>query len=606
MTSSKNIHLLKQHIKFLPSNPGVYQFLNDKGEIIYVGKAKNLKKRVGTYINKKNYNTAKLKLLAKQIADIRHIVVESEADALLLENTLIKKNKPKYNVLLKDDKTYPYICVSNEPFPRVYQTRKRDERDASYFGPYASVAVVKTALELIASLYPLRTCKYKLTKSNIEKGKFRVCLEYHIGKCKGPCEGRQTEHEYNENIRSIKNILRGNFHEVKIFLKEKMQKYSSEYKFEEAQEVKEKLQILEKYRSKSIVVNPLLKDLDVFSYLEDKKYAYVNYLKVINGAIVQSKTTQIKKVLDETDKEILALMIADTLKSHSSNRGELILPFHPGINLKNKKITVPKIGDRKKLLLLSERNARHYKLEKGKRQSAEIFTNKRREQLETMSKELNIKEPPLHIECFDISSTMGKNPVAACVVFRNGVPSRKEYRHYSIKTVNSADDYASMKEVVIRRYKKLLKDGNTLPQLVVIDGGKGQLGSAVEALRENNLDEKISVIAIAKKLEEIYVPGDSLPLYLNKQSLTLRIIQHIRNEAHRFSLRLHRKKRSADQTESQLLNVKGIGGKTIEKLYKDFKSFEKIKNASHDQISISIGKRKADLISSFLSDKKEI
>lgn len=603
MTNSKNFHQVKQKIKYLPSNPGVYQFLNNAGKIIYVGKAKNLKKRVASYFNKNNYDTAKLKILVKQIAEIRHILVESETDALLLENTLIKKHKPKYNVLLKDDKTYPYICVSSEPFPRVYQTRNRDEQDASYFGPYASVNMVKTVLGLITSLYPLRNCKYKLNKSNIEKGKFRVCLEYHIGNCKGPCEGRQTEDEYNENIRGIINILRGNFNEVKNILKEKMQKYSAEYEFEEAQRIKEKLQILDKYRSKSIVVNTTLKDLDVFSYLEETKFAYVNYMKVVNGSIVQSKTTEIKKVLDESGKELLALIIADTLNKESNNKGELILPFHPGIKLKNKKITVPKIGDRKKLLLLSERNAKHFIMERRKQQSSGNLKIRRSEQLDAMRKELNIKEIPFHIECFDISSTMGKNPVAACVVFRNGVPSRKEYRHYYIKTVNTPDDYASMKEAVSRRYAKLIKENISLPQLIVIDGGKGQLGSAVEALRENNLDEKISVIAIAKKLEEIYVPGDPLPLYLNKQSLTLRIVQHIRNEAHRFSIRLHRKKRSADQTESQLLKVEGIGSKTIEKLYRDFKSFERIKNASFDEIAGSIGKSKADLILNFLSDK---
>ncbi len=587
-------------IKALPAAPGVYQFINNKGEIIYVGKAKNLRSRVRSYFNKKNYESARVKVLTRRVSDISHIVVESEADALLLENNLIKKNKPRYNVLLKDDKTFPYICLSNERFPRVYQTRKRNETGALYFGPYTSVQMVKTILELIKRLHPLRTCNYKLTEENIRKKKFKVCLEYHIGNCKGPCEGKQTEKEYNENIRSIKNILNGNIYEVKKFLIEQMQQYSTVLKFEEAQIVKEKLEILEKYRSKSVIVNPALKNIDVFSYIEDDKYAYVNYIKVSNGAIIQSKTKEIRKVLNEPGSELLGLAIVDILADQTFEKGEIIVPFDPNPDLNNKKITIPKIGDRKKLLLLSERNAKHFKVEKQNRQK--IRTKNKNNLLEIMRKDLNISAKPVHIECFDISNILGKNQVAACVVFRNGVPSTRDYRHFLIKTVSGSDDYAAMKEVVIRRYSRLLEEQKSLPQLVVIDGGKGQLNTVHNALKKMQLSDKINVIAIAKKLEEIFLPGDPLPLYLDKNSPTLRIIQNIRNEAHRFGLRLHRKKRSAEQTESKLLEINGIGATTIQKLFIDFKSYENIKNATSDDLAKSIGKHKAKLIFNYFQN----
>ncbi len=595
-------HSIKENLKVLPAKPGVYQFLNSRGEVIYVGKAKNLKSRVSSYFNKARHENNKIKVLSSQVSEIQHIIVETETDALLLENNLIKKYQPRYNVLLKDDKTFPYICVDSGPFPRVFQTRRKSNKDAVYFGPYTSVQMVKTILELITRLYPLRSCKHNLSKKNIESGKFRVCLEYHVGNCKGPCAGYQSEEEYNSNIRNIKKILRGDIREVKNYLKERMHELSSLYKYEEAQVIKKKLEVLENYRSKSTVVSPNVKNADVFSIVDEKNYAFVNYIKVINGSVIKSQTIEIKKVLDEPPQELLALAIAEIGAKDDYEMKELIVPLHPGVSFKNLKINVPEKGDRKKLLMLSERNAKYFKQEKAKKQALYNQSGRSRRILEAIKRDLELNVLPDHIECFDNSNIQGSYPVSACAVFKNAKPSVKDYRHYNIKTVDGADDCASIKEVIFRRYKRLLEENISLPQLIVIDGGKGQLSAAIEALEELDLKNIISVIAIAKKLEEIYKPGDPYPLYLDKQSETLRTIQYLRNEAHRFGLKLHRQKRSEKLIESHLNSVKGVGPKTIEKLYRDLKTYDRIKQATFEELSESVGKQKAYLLYDFLNE----
>ncbi len=591
-TANKHIKHLKSLIVVLPNKPGVYQYFNEQGKIIYVGKAKNLKKRVSSYFTKKHDNR-KTELLVRQIANIKHIIVPTETDALLLENNLIKKYQPRYNVMLKDDKTYPWICVKNEHFPRVFQTRNVIRDGSLYFGPYTSGFMVKNLLGLFKQLFKLRTCKLNLSAENIAKGKYKVCLEYHIGNCKGSCEGHQAAEEYDEGIQQIKNILRGNLQMVIDYLKKTMEKYASEYQFEEAQQLKDKLESLEKFQSKSTVVSPVINNVDVYSIDEDDKYAYVNFLRVMNGAIIQVYTMEMRKRLDESVAELLPMAIVDIQQKIFSNPEEIIVPFRLNYNFGKAKIIVPQRGDKKKLLELSQRNVKYYKLEKWKQQE-QLDPDRRTERiLETLKKDLQLKELPVYIECFDNSNLQGTNSVAACVVFRNTKPAKKEYRHFNIKTVEGPDDFASMEEVVYRRYARLVEQNEPLPQLIVIDGGKGQLSAALTALEKLNLRGKIPIIGIAKRLEEIFFPGDSVPIYLDKNSESLKVIQQLRDEAHRFGITFHRNQRSKKFINSELENIPGIGKKTIEALLRRFKSIENIKKLTKDTIAEEIGEAKA-------------
>ncbi|TKG93589.1 excinuclease ABC subunit UvrC [Puteibacter caeruleilacunae] len=591
---------LKGLVKVLPGSPGVYQYFSDDGKIIYVGKAKNLKKRVSSYFSKRHDNR-KTELLVRNIADIKHVVVETEEDALLLENNLIKKYQPRYNVLLKDDKSYPWICVKNEPFPRVFQTRTVVRDGSLYFGPYTSVFMLKNLLELFRQLFKLRTCNYQLSPENIQNGKYKVCLEYHIGNCLGPCEGHQEVENYDIGIKQIKHILRGNLQMVIDHLKQIMSKYATNYQFEEAQQIKEQLDSLEKYRSKSTVVSPTINNVDVFSIDEDEKFAYVNFLRVMNGAVIQVYTMEVKKRMDESPEEVLPIAITEIRQKIFSNSREFIIPFELDYDFGNVKLTVPQRGDKKKLLELSQRNVKYYKLEK--RKSAEQLNPNRHTDrvLETLKKDLQLKDLPRHIECFDNSNFQGSYPVAACVVFKNAKPNKKEYRHFNVKTVEGPNDFASMEEIIERRYRRLMEEEKSLPDLIVIDGGKGQLGAALNALEKLDLRGKIAIIGIAKKLEEIFFPGDSVPLYLNKNSESLKVIQHLRDEAHRFGITFHRQKRSADFIKSELDNIEGIGPKTKERLIRRFKSVENVKKQSYAAIKDEIGHSKAVKVCGFFN-----
>jgi len=586
---------IKGIIKTLPNKPGVYQYFNADGTILYVGKAKNLKKRVSSYFTKKHEN-GKTAILVRQVDDIKTIVVATEIEALLLENNLIKKYQPKYNIMLKDDKTYPWICIKNERFPRVFSTRNVVKDGSDYFGPYASVKMMNTVLDLIRQLYPLRNCNYNLSKENIAENKFKVCLEYHIGNCKGPCIGEQLEENYNEAVTNIKAIIKGNINSVTRHLKPLMKEYGDNLQFEKAQQIKEKIDILEKYQSKSVVVSPTINDVDVFSIISDEKYGYVNYLKVINGAIIQGHTIELKKKLEETDDELLQIGIAELRQRFDSQSKEVIVPFKPDLEDENLKFLVPQRGDKKKLLELSERNAKYYRLERNK-QKANVNPTKHSDRiLERLQKDLRMPEKPTHIECFDNSNIQGTNPVAACVVFKDAKPSKRDYRHFNIKTVEGPDDFASMEEVVYRRYKRMLDEKQPLPQLIIIDGGKGQLSSALKSLEKLNLRGKITIVGIAKKLEEIYFPGDSIPLYLDKKSESLKLIQYLRNEAHRFGITHHRNKRSKGAIKSELSEVEGIGYKTAQQLLWKFKSVARIKKATLKELEETISKKRAKIV----------
>ncbi|HRT48000.1 MAG TPA: excinuclease ABC subunit UvrC, partial [Bacteroidales bacterium] len=556
----------KSILPVLPSKPGVYQFLDSSGRILYVGKARNLKKRISSYFSKRQ--PGKTAVMLSHAASLHHIVTETESDALLLENNLIKKHQPRYNILLKDDKTYPWICVKKEPFPRIFSTRKVIRDGSEYFGPYTSVQMVKTILDLVRQLYPLRTCNLSLTENNIKKGKFKACLEYHIGRCKAPCIGLQTAEDYSFSISQIRDIIKGNISEVINHLEALMKSYASELRFEDAQRVKEKIELLSRYRSKSVIVSTFIRNVDVFGYAEDNNRAYINYLRVHNGAVIQAFTLEIQSRLEEEKETLLGLGITEIKQKISSNAREAIVPFLPDFPEPGIKYTVPAAGEKRKLLELAVRNAMYYRQEQQKRREEREREKEKKSKLEKVKADLHLPLIPKHIECFDNSNLMGENPVAACVVFRNGIPSKSEYRHYNIKTVKGPDDYSSMEEIVYRRYSRMLDENQSLPDLVIIDGGKGQLNAALKSLEKLNLETKIPVIGIAKKLEEIYFPGDSLPFYLDKTSYTLRLIQQIRNEAHRFGLSFHRKKRSMQMIFSELDNIKGIGPKTKEILMK--------------------------------------
>jgi excinuclease ABC subunit C len=584
----------KSIVSLLPNKPGVYQFLDTSGNIIYVGKAKNLRKRVVSYFSKNQ--SGKTSVMLEKASAIKPIIVDNESDALLLENNLIKKHQPRYNILLKDDKTFPWICIKKEPFPRVFSTRNTIKDGSVYFGPYTSGLMVKTLLELIRQLYKLRTCTLNLTTANISSGKFKVCLEYHIGNCNGPCVGLQSESDYAESIQYIKNILKGNISTVMDHLKRMMHKYSENLRFEEAQNIKDKIDILAKFQSRSTVVSTMIKNVDVFAMSQDADNTFINYLKVVNGAIIQAFTLDLKSRVDEEKESLLGFGITEIRQRLSSDSKEIIVPFEPDILFERIKYSIPLKGDKLKLLELAERNAIYYKLEQRKKREEQKPKDRTAKNLEKLKTDLHMAELPVHIECFDNSNIMGNNPVAACVVFRNIRPSKKEYRHFNIKSVMGPDDFSSMEEIVFRRYKRMIEEKQEIPQLVIIDGGKGQLSSAMKSLEKLELHKKTTVIGIAKKLEEIYFPGESIPLYLDKNSISLKIIQQLRNEAHRFGINFHRQKRSAELTKSDLDDIKGIGIKTKEILLKKLGSTDKIRNADYDELKNMVGSHKASVL----------
>ncbi|MEO0505520.1 MAG: excinuclease ABC subunit UvrC [Bacteroidota bacterium] len=581
-------------IQTLPSQPGVYQFFDDDGKYLYVGKAKNLKKRVSSYFTK-NHEYGKTRVMVKKIHSIRHIVVATESDALLLENNLIKEHQPRYNVLLKDDKSYPWICIKNERFPRIFPTRKLIRDGSEYYGPYTSMKTVRTLLDLVKSIYPLRTCNYDLSEEKIEAGKYKVCLEYHLKNCKGPCVGYQDEAEYHAQITNIRDIIKGNFKASVAHLKAKMQEKAENMEFEEAQQIKDRIGILENYQVKSTVVNPKITNVDVFTILSDETHAYVNFLQLSHGSITRSHTMEIKKRLDETDEELLALAITELRQRFESDSKEIYLPF-PVLVDSELRITIPKLGDKKRIMELSERNARFFRQDRFKQIKIIDPDRHTKRLMGQMKSDLRLSEEPRHIECFDNSNIQGSNPVAACVVFKEGKPSKKDYRHFNIKTVEGPDDFASMEEVVFRRYRRLLEEAAPLPQLIVIDGGKGQLSAALKSLDVLGLRGKIAILGIAKRLEEIYFPNDPIPLYLDKKSETLKIIQQLRNEAHRFGITHHRNKRSKGALLSSLTDIDGIGEKTANELLKAFKSVKRIKEAPVESLAKTVGMVKAKKI----------
>ena len=596
---------LKLHVQALPSQPGVYQFYDSQERIIYVGKAKNLKNRVSSYF-RKQVDSRKTQRLVKNITLIKHIVVPTESDALILENTLIKEHQPRYNILLRDDKTYPWICIKKEAFPRVFTTRKIQKDGSEYFGPFTNFKTVRLLMNLIQDLYPLRNCSYDLRPKSIETKNYKVCLEYHIGNCLGACVGEQRESDYDHQIREIRALLRGNFNEAIQGFEQKMSIAANRLNFEEAQKQKTKIEILTNYQSKSAVVSATISNVDVCSVVSDEQTAYVNYLHVAYGSIVRFHNMEIKKKLEESDEDVLRVVVVELRRRFGSTSKNVILPV--SIDLGDDiRVTVPKKGEKKKLLDLSLRNAKESRLEQLKQIKISDPQQHSLRLLNQMKKDLRLQVLPEHIECFDNSNIQGSNPVAACVVFRQAKPAKKEYRHYIIKTVTGANDYASMEEVIYRRYKRLLEEKQSLPQLIVIDGGKGQLSSALLSIDALGLRQKIAVIGIAKRLEEIYYPNDPIPLYLDKRSETLKIIQQLRNEAHRFGVRLHRNRRSKSAVSSSLDNIPGIGEKTIVKLLKNFKSVKRIKEAKLEELILTIGSAKArEIYQHFHPEKQKL
>ena len=587
---------LKDILKTLPDSPGIYKYFDDEKTIIYIGKAKSLKKRVNSYFVGKHFDNKKTAILVSRIASIEFTLVETEMDALLLENVLIKQYKPRFNILLKDDKTYASICIKNERFPRILSTRTIERDGSEYYGPYANSYLKYTLLELIRAGFPLRNCNYNLSKENIANGKFKACLEYDIGNCMAPCIGKQTEQEYHETILAVKKILKGNLIELRSELKVQMLEAAEKLEFEKADRFKQKLTLLENYQSKSTIVNDIKHDVDVFSIVSDERFAFSNYLKVSNGIIVQTQTFELKKKLDESDEELLSLAIAEVREKYQSRSNEIIVPIPLDWEDSGLTITVPKLGDKKKLLDLSMKNALYYKREKLTQYELINPDLKVERILGVMQKDLRLKEAPIHIECFDNSNLQGTNPVSACVVFKDAKPSKKDYRHFIPKTVVGPDDFATMREVVFRRYRGLLENNEPLPNLIIIDGGKGQLSSAIESLKELNIYGKIPIIGIAKRLEELYYPEDEFPLYLDKKSETLKIIQQLRDEAHRFGITHHRNRRSKNTLTSDLSHIRGIGSANAALLLQTFKSVKKIKESSLESLEKVIGKSKAMLV----------
>lgn len=597
-----NFDHLKPIIQTLPNKPGVYQYYDKDGKILYVGKAKDLKKRVSSYFTKTHDNN-KTHLLVKKIADIKHIVVDTETDAFLLENSLIKKYQPRYNIMLKDDKTYPWICIKKESFPRLFLTRNVIRDGSEYYGPYASVRTIKALLDLIKALFPLRTCQFDLDKTKVDSGKYKVCLEYHIGNCKGGCEGLQNETEYQQDIAEIRNIIKGNFKPALAQFHDLMQEYAGLLQFEEAQKIKEKIELLANYQARSTVVNPSITNVDVFNITSDEGFAYVNFFKIMNGSIIQSHTVEIKKKLDESDQEILELAIVEIRQKFHSVSREIYVPFEVEMP-ENIIVTIPKIGDKKHILDLSLRNAKYFKQEQWKQQKMVDPERHTKRILAQMQKDLRLPSEPVHIECFDNSNIQGTNPVAACVVFKNAKPSKQDYRKFNIKTVEGPNDFASMEEIIYRRYSRLLEEKAELPQLIVIDGGKGQLSAALKSLDQLQLRGKISIIGIAKRLEEIYYPDDPIPMYLDKTSESLKVIQHLRNEAHRFGITFHRDQRSKNALVTELELIPGVGEQTVTILLKSFKSVKRIKEANLEQLSEVVGKSRAEKVFEYYQAKK--
>lgn len=581
-------------IKTLPEKPGVYQYFDSNGKILYIGKAKNLKRRVNSYFNK-NIESRRIRMMINRIHELRHIVVATETDALLLENNLIKKHQPPFNVRLKDDKTYPWICIKKERFPRVFPTRRLVRDGSEYFGPYTNFKTVNTLMDLIREVYPLRTCNYDLSPEKIQKGTYKVCLEYHLGNCLGPCEGLESEEEYRERIKAIREILKGNFKDSLQQFREQMKFHAGRMEFEAAQEIKEKIEILENYQSKSTVVSPKISNVEVFSIISDESYGYVNYLQLSHGAIIRGHTIEMKKKLEETDRELLELAITEIRQRFNSISREIIVPFKVDAG-EDINVTVPKLGDKKHLVELSTRNAKYYRQERFKQMKIVDPDRHVDRLMAQMKKDLRLSQEPRHIECFDNSNIQGTNPVAACVVFKDGKASKKDYRKFNIKSVTGPNDFASMEEVVYRRYKRLLEEEQPLPQLVVVDGGKGQLSSALKAFEKLGLRGKIAIIGIAERLEELFFPEDPVPLYLDKRSETLKVIQQLRNEAHRFGLSFHRNKRSKSAFNTDLEAIPGIGEKTAVELLRHFRSLKRIKEASAEELAGVVGKSKGDLV----------
>ncbi|MDA9110672.1 excinuclease ABC subunit UvrC [Bacteroidia bacterium] len=594
MAKTPEIAPIKSKLKILPDAPGVYKYFDKNETLLYIGKAKSLKKRVSSYFNKNHYENRKTKVLVSKIWDVNVTVVPTEMDALLLENSLIKEFQPKYNINLKDDKTFPVIMITKERFPKVYPVRNPKKGAGTYFGPYANVRLMKIVLELCKKIYPTRNCSYNLSQKNIDANKFKVCLEYQIGNCRGACEGLETEDEYKESINGIKNILRGHLKEVKDHLKYKMERAAADWQFEEAEKYKQKLEIIDKYQTRSTVVNTRINDVDVINIAQNERYAYVNYLRISGGIIIQSKNIEIKKKMDETTEELLEIAYGEISNFNAEiETEEIIVPTPLPLEAN---FIVPVSGDKKKLLLLSFKNAQLYMLEKTN-QYEKIDPDLRVERLlTTIKKDLRLKDLPVHMECFDNSNIQGAYPVSACVVFRNGKPSKKDYRHFNIKTVEGPDDFASMYEALTRRYTRMLEEQKPLPQLIVIDGGKGQLSSSVKALKDVGIYGKVAIVGIAKRLEEIYYPGDSMPLYIDKKSESLKVIQHMRDEAHRFGITHHRNRRSKGTIVSKLTEIKGIGDETATELLKTFKSVARIKKTSLDDLATVVGPAKAKLV----------
>lgn len=585
----------------LPDQPGVYKYYNAEGILIYVGKAKSLKKRVASYFIKSTGLNHKTRRMVREIRKIEFTLVNSEFDALLLENNLIKNTQPKYNILLKDDKTYPYLLLTNEHFPSIFPTRKVIPSRGTYFGPFASVKAMKNVLELIRTLFTIRTCKLDLAPKKIQEGRYKVCLEYHIGNCLGPCEGLHSENDYLKDIEQAKNILKGNLGIAKSHFKSRMQEAAQAMAYELAHKYKEKLDLLEKYQAKSLVTSPSVSSLDIFSIVTDEKYAFVNYLKIKNGAINFTKTVELKKKLDESEAELLITAIVRLRDQFESTSTEIITNVSPEEEIEGLHIIVPKIGDKRKLVELSLKNAIYYKKEKAL--AAGEVKDKKNRVLEQLQQDLSLKDLPMHIECFDNSNIQGTHPVASMVCFINGKPANKEYRHYHIKTVEGPNDFASMEEIVTRRYKRLLEEEKPLPQLIIVDGGKGQLSSAVQALKTVGIYGKVPIIGIAKRLEEIYFPADPYPLHIDKKSESLRLLQRIRDEAHRFAITFHRNVRSKNAFDTQLTTIEGIGSKTADKLLKHFKSVKKIREASLPELEEVIGKSKAEKLHQIIKEK---
>ncbi len=594
-------HDLKVQISLLPDAPGVYQYFDKTGKIIYVGKAKNLKKRVSSYFNK-NQDNNKTRILVSHIHQLKFIVVESEIDALLLENNLIKTYQPKYNIALKDDKTYPWIVIKKEPYPRIFQTRQKRNDGSKYFGPYPNVKVMQSLLGLIKEMYPLRTCPLDLQQYKIEEGKFKTCLEFHIGRCLGPCVGNQTKESYDKMVDEIELLLKGKTYYLIQLLKSKMHDFSEKYQFEKAQEMKVLIEQIEKYRSKSSVVSSTISDVDVFTIEVAENRFFFNFLMIQEGAIIHAYTSEVSKKLDEDLETIISYVLPEIRQRFESTSKEVIVQSQLDFSLPNINFSVPQIGEKKKLIELSLRNVNYYRLDKLKKEHLNLTERDPNRVLKQVQTDFKLNELPIHMECFDNSNFQGTNAVSACVVFKNGKPAKNDYRHFNVKTVVGPDDFATMREVVYRRYKRMLDENQSLPQLIIIDGGKGQLGAAMEAISELSLRGKVVVVGIAKRLEEIFYPGDQYPIYIDKRSESLKLIQFMRNEAHRFGITHHRNKRSKNSIQSELLNIKGIGEKTMQELFKEFKTIKAMKETSLEQLEKKIGRSKATILFNFFAE----